>query len=149
MAAARQKEIKVRSAVVATMTRGIPLPRATLGAGVLGVVLMCKGCLNSQVKMLANLAGEVQLGNKPPTRGVQRGNACFALSSCLPALSRSAAVIGRKLRRRSSMARIWEGAIRSARQQLLSMVSETRMSPGELLRLIFLSQPARLARRQT
>jgi hypothetical protein len=40
MAAARQKEMKVRSAVVATMTRGIPLPRPAAAAGLFGVVLM-------------------------------------------------------------------------------------------------------------
>jgi hypothetical protein len=48
MAAARQKEMKVRSAVVATMTRGIPLPRAPLATGLIGVVL---------IKRLFELAG--------------------------------------------------------------------------------------------
>jgi hypothetical protein len=40
MAAARQNEIKVSKAVVATMTRGIPLPRLRGAAGLVGVLLM-------------------------------------------------------------------------------------------------------------
>jgi hypothetical protein len=47
------------------------------------------------------------------------------------------------------MAHILGDATRSAPQQLLSMVSETRMSPGELLHAIFLSQLAHSARRRT
>jgi hypothetical protein len=39
MAAARQKEMNVNSAVVATMTRGMPLPRLR-GAALVGVLLM-------------------------------------------------------------------------------------------------------------
>ena len=36
MAAARQKEMNVSRAVVATMTRGIPLPRLRAAAGLVG-----------------------------------------------------------------------------------------------------------------
>jgi len=43
MAAARQKEINVRRAVVATMTRGIPLPPLRLAAGLMGVLLLMSG----------------------------------------------------------------------------------------------------------
>jgi len=41
MAAARQKEMKLSSAVVATKTRGIPLLRLPAAAGLLGMLLMC------------------------------------------------------------------------------------------------------------
>jgi hypothetical protein len=40
MAAARQKEIKLNSAVVATKTRGIPLLWLPLAAGLWGVLLI-------------------------------------------------------------------------------------------------------------
>jgi hypothetical protein len=40
MAAARQKEMNVRRAVVATMTRGMPFPRLPAAAGVLEELLM-------------------------------------------------------------------------------------------------------------
>lgn len=40
MAAARQKEMKLRSAVVATRTRGIPFPWLDRAAGLWGVLLM-------------------------------------------------------------------------------------------------------------
>jgi len=59
MAAARQKEMKVRSAVVATMTRGIPLPRLRGAAGLMGVLLMYGCDVDPQIKMLAFFRGEV------------------------------------------------------------------------------------------
>jgi len=40
MAAARQKEMKLSSAVVATKTRGTPFPWLRWAAGLMGVLLM-------------------------------------------------------------------------------------------------------------
>jgi len=43
---------------VATMTRGMPLPRLPAAAGLCGV-LLCMGFANLQIEMLAFLAWEV------------------------------------------------------------------------------------------
>ena len=60
MAAARQKEMKLKRAVVATRTRGIPLPWLPGTAGFWGVLLIY-GYLDLQESMLPLFLRQVQL----------------------------------------------------------------------------------------